>query len=217
MGLATAWALARDGHEVELFEQGPLPNPLASSMDEHRLIRHPYGDHRGLRPDDRRCLCRLGPAVGRSRPASLRAPPARWPSRATARPGQQRSAAVLAGLGKPMTELRLAELPRRFPQLDTQGRRARLLDGQRRRAVRAGHRRAHSPGISRRRPASACIPDTPVRTVDLERARIVVNSAATHDADIVVVAAGAWVGRLLPAGPTPDSVAADRHLLRPAG
>ena len=39
MGLATAWALAREGHAVELFEQGPLPNPLASSMDEHRLIR----------------------------------------------------------------------------------------------------------------------------------------------------------------------------------
>src|SRR5260221_10680052 len=47
MGLATAWGLARGGHEVELFEQGPLPNPLASSMDEHRLIRHPYGDHEG--------------------------------------------------------------------------------------------------------------------------------------------------------------------------
>ena len=39
MGLATAWALARDGREVELFEQGAVPNPLASSMDEHRLIR----------------------------------------------------------------------------------------------------------------------------------------------------------------------------------
>src|SRR5258708_39759066 len=47
MGLTTAWALARAGHEVELLDQGPLPNPLASSMDEHRLIRHPYGDHKG--------------------------------------------------------------------------------------------------------------------------------------------------------------------------
>jgi glycine/D-amino acid oxidase-like deaminating enzyme len=47
VGLATAWALARAGHEVELLEQGPLPNPLASSMDDHRLIRHPYGDRRG--------------------------------------------------------------------------------------------------------------------------------------------------------------------------
>ena len=33
MGLATAWALAREGHAVALFEQGPLPNPLASSMN----------------------------------------------------------------------------------------------------------------------------------------------------------------------------------------
>src|SRR4030095_10516206 len=47
MGLATAWAVSREGHAVELFEQGALPNPLASSMDEHRLIRHPYGDHLG--------------------------------------------------------------------------------------------------------------------------------------------------------------------------
>ena len=47
MGLSTAWALAKSGHDVQLFEQGPLPNPLASSMDEHRLIRHPYGDHTG--------------------------------------------------------------------------------------------------------------------------------------------------------------------------
>src|SRR5712672_2748399 len=47
MGLSTAWALAREGHDVALFEQAELPNPLASSMDEHRLIRHPYGDHKG--------------------------------------------------------------------------------------------------------------------------------------------------------------------------
>src|SRR4029453_16029316 len=47
MGLATAWALAREGHAVELFEQGALPNPLAASGGEHRLIRHPYGDRTG--------------------------------------------------------------------------------------------------------------------------------------------------------------------------
>ncbi|HEX9461307.1 MAG TPA: FAD-dependent oxidoreductase [Alphaproteobacteria bacterium] len=47
MGLASAWALARDGHSVTVFEQGTLPNPLGSSVDEHRLIRHPYGAERG--------------------------------------------------------------------------------------------------------------------------------------------------------------------------
>jgi len=43
MGLSTAWAARRAGHEVTLVEQGPLPNPLASSVDHNRLIRYPYG------------------------------------------------------------------------------------------------------------------------------------------------------------------------------
>src|SRR6267378_5846255 len=88
MGLATAWALARDGHEVELLEQGALPNPLASSMDEHRLIRHPYGDRRGYArmiemPMPPGTCC--GPI---SASVSTR-PPARSPSRATAKPGRR--------------------------------------------------------------------------------------------------------------------------------
>jgi len=47
MGLSSAWALARDGHAVTLLEQGALPNPLASSTDRHRLIRYPYGAQEG--------------------------------------------------------------------------------------------------------------------------------------------------------------------------
>ena len=47
MGLCTAWALCRSGHDVVLYEQGPIPNPLASSYDEHRL------DPLHLRRDDR--------------------------------------------------------------------------------------------------------------------------------------------------------------------
>ena len=43
MGLASAWALRRRGHDVALYEQGPLPKPLASSYDHHRLIRFTYG------------------------------------------------------------------------------------------------------------------------------------------------------------------------------
>ena len=43
MGLCIAWALYRAGHEPVLYEQGPLPNPLASSFDEHRLTRFTYG------------------------------------------------------------------------------------------------------------------------------------------------------------------------------
>jgi glycine/D-amino acid oxidase-like deaminating enzyme len=43
MGLCAAWALRRAGWQVALYEQGPLPNPLASSFDQHRLIRYAYG------------------------------------------------------------------------------------------------------------------------------------------------------------------------------
>ncbi|MDX6749498.1 FAD-dependent oxidoreductase [Geminicoccaceae bacterium 1502E] len=49
VGLSAAWWLARQGHEPVLLEQGPLPNPAASSFDRHRLIRlaHAAGDGRG--------------------------------------------------------------------------------------------------------------------------------------------------------------------------
>lgn len=43
MGLSVAWGLARRGQQVTLLEQGALPNPLGSSVDAHRLIRHAYG------------------------------------------------------------------------------------------------------------------------------------------------------------------------------
>ena len=43
MGLSAAWALHRLGHEVSVFEQGPVPNPRGASFDQHRLIRYPYG------------------------------------------------------------------------------------------------------------------------------------------------------------------------------
>jgi sarcosine oxidase len=42
-GLSTAWALTKRGHRVTLFEQGDIPNPMAASGDEHRIIRRAYG------------------------------------------------------------------------------------------------------------------------------------------------------------------------------
>ncbi|WP_193366569.1 NAD(P)/FAD-dependent oxidoreductase [Pelagibius marinus] len=47
VGLSTAWALARSGHEALLFEQGPLPHDGGASYDQHRLIRLPYADQIG--------------------------------------------------------------------------------------------------------------------------------------------------------------------------
>ncbi len=196
MGLSMAWGLARDGHDVELFEQGPLPNPLASSMDEHRLIRHPYGDHVGyarLIDDAYAAWDLLWRDLGQRFYAAtgtlaLTGNGAEW---------AERSAAALATIGKPMTELPVAELRHRFPQIEAQGVErafwmdsggvlfaqdivialARYLDGQ-------PHVRLH--------------PHTQVRSVDLEMGRVVTEAGAVHTADVVIVAAGAWADRLLP-------------------
>ncbi|MBM3648005.1 MAG: FAD-dependent oxidoreductase [Alphaproteobacteria bacterium] len=195
MGLATAWGLARDGHAVELFEQGPLPNPLASSMDEHRLIRHPYGDHLGYaRMIDQAYAAwdllwgdlgeRLYAATGT---LALTGNGETWAAR---------SAAGLARLGKSMAELPLADAARRFPQLDMHGvERAfwmtsgGVLFAQDIVAALARHLAG--------RPTVRLHAETAVRSVDLEGGRVVTERGTSYGADVVVVAAGAWVGRLL--------------------
>ncbi len=197
MGLSTAWALAKSGHDVELFEQGPLPNPLASSMDEHRLIRHPYGDHTGyarMIDDAFAAWDELWRDLGQRLYAStgtlaLSGNGAEWAAR---------SADSLAAIGRPMTELSLDELPRRFPMLDPQGvEHAFWLDT-------GGELFAQDITASLARhlgqqPNVRLHSYTPVRTADLEHGNIVTEGGSTRGADVVVVAAGAWVGRLLPA------------------
>ncbi len=196
MGLSTAWALGKSGHDVELFEQGPLPNPLASSMDEHRLIRHPYGDHTGYARliDDAFDVWdelwhdlgqRLYAATGT---LALTGSGADW---------AVRSAESLAAIGRPMTQLALDELPRRFPMLDSKGvERAFWLDtggvlfAQDITAALARHL-GQQPNVTLHS-------YTPIREVDLEQGRVTTETGTVHSADIVVVAAGAWVGRLRP-------------------
>lgn len=42
-GLSLAWALKKRGIHAALYDQGPIPNPVSSSFDEHRITRHTYG------------------------------------------------------------------------------------------------------------------------------------------------------------------------------
>lgn len=196
MGLSTAWGLARQGHHVEIFEQAALPNPLASSIDEHRLIRHPYGDHAGYaRMIDPAFAawdvlwadlgCKLYAATGT---LALTGNGADW---------AERSAQTLAAIGRPMTELTIDELRRRFPHLNAGGvERAFWLD--------TGGVLFAQDIVSAlvrhlsNQPTVRLHADTPIRAVDLEQGRVTADDGTTHAADIVVVAAGAWVGRLLP-------------------
>lgn len=196
MGLGTAWGFARQGHDVELFEQGPLPNPLASSMDEHRLIRHPYGNHLGYARmiDDAYMAWDL---LWRDLGQTLHVPTGTLALTGNGADWATRSATALATIGKPMTELPVSDLPRRFPLLDTKGvERAYWLNtggvllaqdivaGLT--AYLAKRRRVHLHA------------NTPIRSVDLDHGRVVTSAGATHSSDIVVVAAGAWAPRLLP-------------------
>jgi glycine/D-amino acid oxidase-like deaminating enzyme len=187
---------ARDGHDVELFEQGPLPNPLASSVDEHRLIRHPYGDRTGY-------ARMIDPAfeawelLWRDLGQTLYAPTGTLALTGTGADWAERSARTLAADGRPMTELTLDTLRRRFPWLEARGiERAFWLDTGgvlfAQDIVAALVRHLESM------PTVQLHPRTPVRAVDLEHGRVVTEAGATHAADTVVVAAGAWVGRLLP-------------------
>jgi glycine/D-amino acid oxidase-like deaminating enzyme len=196
MGLSTAWALAKSGHDVELFEQGPLPNPLASSMDEHRLIRHPYGDHTGYARmiDD---ACDAWDEMWRDLGQRLYAPTGTLALTGNGADWAMKSADSLAAIGRPMTELPLDELPRRFPMLDPKGvEHAFWLET-------GGELFAEdiTSALARHLGQQSTVKlhsYTPVRAVDLEQAAITTEGGGVHSADIVVVAAGAWVGRLLP-------------------
>src|ERR1700741_4348163 len=111
MGLSPAWGLAREGHAVDLFEQDALPNPLASSVDEHRLIRHPYGDRTGY-------ARMVDPAFAawdmlwRDLGVPLYAPTGTLPLTGNGADWAERSARSLAAIGRPMAELTIDELRR---------------------------------------------------------------------------------------------------------
>ena len=196
MGLSAAWGLARDGHRVELFEQGPLPNPLASSVDEHRLIRHPYGDRTGY-------ARMIDPAfeawdlLWRDLGQAFYAPTGTLALTGNGADWAERSARTLAAIGRPMTALTLDQLHRRFPEIDARGVEhafwmdtGGVLFAQDIVTALARHLEA--------RPGVTLHPHAAVRSVDLEHGRVVTGSGTGHDADVVIVAAGAWVGRLLP-------------------
>ena len=196
MGLATAWGFARDGHHVALFEQGPLPNPLSSSMDEHRLIRYPYGDHAGYARmiDEAYAAWDL---LWRDLGQTLYAATGTLALQGNGADWAECSATTLASLGKPMAELGPADLERRFPLLDAKGiDRAFWLDSGgelfARDIVTALVR--HLQGQPRVRLHA----NMSIRSVDLETAEVIAEDGARHTGDVVVVSAGAWSTRLIP-------------------
>src|SRR5262249_50683006 len=108
----------------------------------------------------------------------------------------QQSADALAGLSVTLERIDPGRLERRFPLVSAEGVAVAVFVGT------GGALLAHRLVAAFARPLSgsgaAILPGAPVAEVDPARARIVLDGGRVVDADALVVAAGAWVTRLLP-------------------
>lgn len=195
MGLCAAWGLSRQGHRVTVLEQSEIPNPMGSSGDAHRLIRHPYGAYAGYaRMIDPafRAWDLLWADLGQSfyHPTStlvLAQGELDW---------AETSLADMEALGFQPKRLSPAQMKSLAPALrsdsidlawhmDTGG--ALLAQD----ITAALAQRLQATGIT-------LATQTSVAAVDPERGAVVLDDGTRLSGDLVVVAAGPWVGQLLP-------------------
>jgi sarcosine oxidase/sarcosine oxidase subunit beta len=193
-GLATAWALLRRGYQVEVFDKGAIPNPVASSYDEHRIIRRHYGDlqlYADRMPEAFRLWEDMFADIGARHfdplpQLLLERGESGWVSP---------SIAHLDTIGIGWREIPLEGIARDYPMIRTDGltRAVEFSGGGALFPIRiltdlVVHLAAR--GVVFRQ-------GTEVTSVDLEAGRLVANGKA-WSADHIVIAAGAWVTRLLP-------------------
>jgi glycine/D-amino acid oxidase-like deaminating enzyme len=195
VGLSAARALLAEGYRVEVIEQGPVPNAHGSSVDSSRLIRHTYGAQHGyaaLVDDAYAAWDRLWAELGATHytPTGtliLSRPGATW---------AQDSAATLDALGKSYRVLSPDEAAFRFPLLN--------LDGvERAYWVETGGVLAAEPIVDAlarhlRAQGAAITEHTAVTDLDPHRGRVQLEDGTARSADLVLVAAGPWTGRLWP-------------------
>lgn len=196
VGLSTAWALARQGHEPLVFDQGPIPNPLAASADKHRMIRHAYGAAAGYaRMVDQAFAAwdELWQDLGarhyrESGTIAICTAPGDW---------ADQSRETQARLGQPHQVLDGPELATLLPQI----------------AAPEGawglYNRTGGPLLANRilddliahliATGITLYPERRVTAVDPAAGRITLANGHVEQGDHVVIATGAWIGKLLPA------------------
>jgi sarcosine oxidase len=195
-GLATGWALARDGHAVTLIDQAAaIPNPLGASGDQHRIIRRGYGTADGyatLLTDAFDAWEALWADLGQRHyvPTGVLS--------MCQRPGDEADDIHqgYARMGIAHERLSPREAAARFPFLDAGGFREAALtpEGgallcQRIAAGLLEFLQAHGATVRAGTQAVAVEPD----------GRVLLTGGETLRADRVVVAAGGWTPVLLPA------------------
>jgi glycine/D-amino acid oxidase-like deaminating enzyme len=194
MGLSAAWALAGAGWQVRVLDQDALPNSRGSSNDQHRLIRHAYGAEAGYTAMAEAAFAawdRLWAELGET----LYVPTGVLALAEAAGGWLAESRATLRAAGHAVEDLSPSAVTARFPMLSAE----RLADAFLMReggVLLAGRildallRRCATLGVAFETAA--------VAVVDPEYGRCRLASGTEHSADILVVAAGPWVGRLLP-------------------
>ncbi|EWY37591.1 FAD-dependent oxidoreductase [Skermanella stibiiresistens SB22] len=196
MGLSTAWALARRGHQVSVYDQYAVPNPLGSSVDQHRLIRHAYGAEAGytaMVDQAYQAWDRLWADLGET----LYVPTGTLCVGSIEDTGWLHdSAATLAERGRAVRWLSGPDLAAEFPLIASDGvREAFHLDSGG--VLLAGRiielMAHHLPGRG-----VTIHPHMAVEDVDPERGTLRLADRSTVEADAVVIAAGPWVRRLAP-------------------
>lgn len=197
VGLSTAYWLTRAGVGVTVIEQGPIPNPVASSTDHHRMIRFAYGDRAGY-------AARIPEAFSAWRAvwADLPRPEGHYyvetgvVSVSTEQgDGADRSRNTFEALGIEYERLEGAALAKRLPFLEPDGVRFALLT--KGGALMANRILADLADWLRRNGASV-LEHAPVRDVDAAGGRVTLVDGRVIGADNVVVAAGVGTAGLMP-------------------
>jgi glycine/D-amino acid oxidase-like deaminating enzyme len=194
-GLSSAWALTKQGHQVILFEQATIPNPLGASGDHHRIIRRAYG---------------AGSGYGAAISEAYEAWDELWADLGTSHLDPRGFMAVsrekgdeaedyLEGLregGWPCEVLQPSEAAARFPFLDAGSFRYAFVSPE----GGALHCRDIAFGMAAWLQAKGVFlrQRMPVASVDPEKGVVETVDGRRIEADLVVVTAGAWVTKLFP-------------------
>lgn len=197
VGLSTAYWLARAGLGVTVVDQGPIPNPLASSADHHRLIRFAYGERAGY-------AARIPEAFAawRTMWTDLPRPEPHYYvetgvlSTSTEQgDGPDRSREALDALGLACERLEGGAIARRLPFLDPDGVRYALL-------TKGGALMANRILVDLadwlRGAGASVLEHSPVTAIDTQAGTVTLADGRTLGGESVVVAAGIASAGLLP-------------------
>jgi sarcosine oxidase/sarcosine oxidase subunit beta len=193
-GLTLAWSLSRRGHAVSVYEQGPIPNPIASSYDEHRTTRHAYGQMTGyadLMPKAYQIWETLFRDLGRRHYEEVGIV---YFMRGDT-PWLEPSLSSLNKNGIAYRDVRLADIPHRFPMINPEGV-THVLETEGGGMLFPNRIMSDLIALLGRRGVGLHA-YAKVGSIDPDRATITVGGE-TIGADAVAVAAGAWVDRLVP-------------------